>query len=208
MLLPAFAVFAALAESGSPSRWAFDGGFGVRLWNDAGRSPEERAYLDQGRVGLATSLDVSVYPWNRFGIGLLYAQFFAAASDPDLLFPNQTRGPSRDDYTILYAAPALFYAAPFGGGRGALVFNAGPGIFFYRNESEQGAFPGVLEGNAPGFHAAASAEYRIRPRLAFGVGLRALQGQVSKMRYNAMDVTYPEISLTRFDVTAGLRFYP
>jgi hypothetical protein len=88
------------------------------------------------------------------------------------------------------------------------VANTGAGLFFYRDESRQGTFPGVIEGNALGVHAGLSAEFRVWRWLALGVGVRALHGSLTDLRYNAIDVEYPPLSLTRVDFTSGLRFYP
>lgn len=203
---------AALPDGVSPSpsltRWALDGGFGTRLWNVSKHSPEERTYLQQARMGPAWAVDVSAFPWQRLGAGLAYSGFLAEARDDDIGYGNGSRGAARDHYEIHYVAPAAYWLTPFLAGRAVLVGQAGAGVVFYRNESPTGQFPGVLEGMTWGVHAAASADYKLRPWLGLGIGARLVYGSLRDIHYNAMSTSISPISLARFDVTAGVRFYP
>jgi hypothetical protein len=192
----------------SSTRWAFDGGLGIRLWDLSGESAEQREYLQQGRVGSITGLDVSVYPWQPFGVGLVHAWFHATASEQNMLFADSSRGPARDVYEVHHVGPAFFIAHPLAGGRLTVVGQTGIGWLFYRNESKTGQFPGILEGHTWGLHAGASVDYRIAPWVGIGLGVRALYGTLDGVQYNVMETTIPPLSLSRFDFIAGIRFYP
>lgn len=190
------------------TRWALDGGVALRLWDLSGEPAEQREYLEQSRIGSVLGVDVSVYPWERYGVGLTHSRFHATASDDDLAFPDNSRRPAKDDYTAHYVGPAFFVMHPMAGGRGALVGQAGMGWLFYRNESPLGAFPGIWEGTTLGLQAAISGDYRVLPWFGVGAGARFIHGTLQNVRYNAMETSIPTLSLTRIDLTAGVRFYP
>ncbi|HEX2613201.1 MAG TPA: hypothetical protein VHO02_06390 [Fibrobacteria bacterium] len=179
----------------------------MRLWDNSASSSAERKYLEQARVGGVYGLDISVSPWKHWGLGLLHTQFFASASDSNVTFVDKSQGSARDKYRIFYTAPGIYVMQPVGE-KLRLVGNAGAGIFFYRNEAEKGAFPGVLEGSALGFHAAGSADVLVVPRFAIGFGARAFYGELDDFRYNAIKTHTRPLSLSRVDFGVGVRFYP
>jgi hypothetical protein len=197
----------AFAADGSPTRWAGDVGWGVRLWDNSDASPAEREYLEQARVGNVFSLDISVFPWKNWGLGLVHAQFSASASDSNVTFVDKSQGSARDDYRIFYTGPGLYVMRPVGQ-KLRLVGSAGAGLFFYRNEAEKGAFPGVLEGSTLGFHASGSADVLITSRFAVGFGTRAFYGELEDFKYNAIKTRTRPLSLSRVDFGVGIRFYP
>jgi hypothetical protein len=196
----------ALAGDASPSRWSLDGGWGIRLWDNAGVPEAEREYLEQARVGRVYGFDVSVFPWKHWGLGIQQARFFASASDTNVTFVDKSMGDARDEYRILYVAPAV-YATREVADKIRLTGNAGAGVFFYHNEAKEGPFPGVLEGTTPGIHASGAVDLMLTSRFAVGFGVRALYGELEKLRYNAIPAR-SSLSLSRVDFTAGIRFYP
>jgi hypothetical protein len=180
----------------------------VRLWDLSGEGKESREYLEQARVGAFFGLDVSVYPWDRYGLGILHSRFQASASDNDIGFPDSSRGKARDEYEVHFVSPSLFIRHPLADGRLTLVSHAGLGLLFYRNESPAGKFPGILEGRTWGVQAGTSVDYRILPWLGAGLGIRVLYGALDEVHYNAMETSIPTVSLSRVDLMAGVRFYP
>lgn len=207
--LALFLLAAGLVHAGdaAPTRWALDAGWGVRLWDNSGIPEAERHYLEKSRVGGTWGLDVSAYPWKRWGFGIQHAEFSASASDSNATFADNSKGNLRDAYRIFYTAPAVCVMRSVGKNM-RLAGNAGAGVFFYRNESRAGAFPGVLEGSTLGLHAAGGIDLMIAPRLALGFGIRLLYGTLEKIRYNAIETSTRPISLSRLDFGVGLRFYP
>jgi hypothetical protein len=190
------------------SRWVVDGAVGVRLWDLSGEPAEHRAYLEQSQVGAVLGIDVSVFPWGPYGLGITHSRFHATASDDDLCFPDNSRRPAKDDFTVHYVGPSFYMSHPLAKGQASLVGQVGLGWLFYRSESTIGAFPGICEGTTLGLHAAVSADYRILPWFGIGAGVRLIHGTLEGVHYNAMETSIPALSLTRVDVAAGLRFYP
>jgi hypothetical protein len=206
-LLGLFAASGLLADEAAPTRWVLDAGWGVRLWDNANLSKSERNYLEQARVGGVYALDISVFPWKSWGLGLVHARFAASASDSDMTFPDESHGEARDHYVITYTAPSV-YVTRACGEKLRLVGSAGAGMLAYRDEADKGAFPGVLEGATWGVHAAGSIDVMLSRRFAVGFGVRALYGRLSDLRYNAIETSTPPLSLSRVDFGAGIRVYP
>ncbi len=198
---------AAVAQGPSPTRWAVDAGWGVRFWDNAGQSADEKKYFQQARTGEVYGLEVSAHPWKHAGIGLSLSMFAASAHEANMTFQDQSQGRAKDEFRIVYLAPTAYLARELGE-RVRLLGSAGAGWIFYRNESRAGAFPGVLEGTAPGLHAAAAADFLLSPRFGVGFGVRAIHGELERIRYNAISTSYGTISLTRVDFIAGIRIYP
>lgn len=192
----------------SPTRWALDGGLGIRFWDNGNRSQEEREYLNQARVGAVGALEVSVFPWENLGAGMVFATFSASASDSSLTYPDDSQRAAEDDYYIQYFGPALCAQRLFAEGRFRVAGQIGGGMFFYRNETTKGPFPGISDAFGPGAHVSASLDYRLFSRFAVGGGVRALYGKTPHLRYNAIDAELPAVSLSRVDLVAGIRFYP
>jgi len=190
------------------SRWAFDAGFEARLWDLSEYPAEERAYRRQAGVGSLTGVDISAWPWDAFGFGVVHTRFHSSAQDDDIGFPDGSRGRAEDDYTIHYVAPSLYARKAVFADRAELVAHAGIGTMFYRNESPAGEFPGLLEGHTWGFHLGASVDYRFAERWAVGLGWRLHHGTIEDVHYNAMSTTVPGISLTRVGAALGVRYYP
>jgi hypothetical protein len=194
------------------TRWAMDGGLGLRLWDNGDFTREERTHLEKARAGSILGLGIAVFPWdNGLGVGVMHSRFHAKASSANTMFRDSTSGPQNDDFTIHYVGSTVHYIHWFGAGgrpRWAAVAEAGGGIFFYRDESTKGPFAGIQEGRTLGLHAAVSADYRILRWLAVGGGVRMLHGDVSEVHYNAMETSIPSVSMSRVDFLAGLRFYP
>jgi hypothetical protein len=190
------------------TRWAFDVGYEARLWDLSGYPAEEQEYREQAGAGSVAGVDISAWPWGALGFGVVHTRFHAAAKDGDIGFPDGSRGPAEDDYTIHYVAPALYARRALFAERVELVAHAGIGTMFYRNESPTGEFPGLLEGHTWGAHMGASADYRFAERWAVGFGMRLHHGTIEDVHYNAMPITVPGISLTRVGATFGLRYYP
>jgi hypothetical protein len=196
-------------ESNHPAtRWALDAGFGVRLWENTNRTREEIEYLDQARTGLVLGFEAAVFPWNDLGFGVAVATFTASASDSSMTYPDDSQRAAQDSYYIQYFAPALCLKRSFADGRFLVSGQAGAGMFFYRNESNEGPFPGITDAFAPGAHASVSLDYRVWSRFAIGGGLRALYGKTPHLNYNAIDADLPPVSLSRIDIAAGVRYYP
>ncbi len=202
----------ASAEEGaplpSPTRWAMDAGLGVRLWDPQKGTQEEIDYLDRARVGAVTSFEVAVFPWGSYGAGIMFATFHSGTSDSSMTYLDQTQQAAQDAYFIPYLAPTLNVQRSFAGDRFCLVAQVGGGVFYYRDETKKGPFPGISDAFAPGAHVAVSLDYRLLPRFAVGGGVRALYGKTPNLRYNAIDADLPPVSLSRVDITAGVRFYP
>ena len=196
----------AFAEA-SPTRWSFDAGWGVRLWDNADLSKSDRDYLEQARVGAVYALEVSAFPWKGWGFGFVHTNFSATASDSNKTFPDQSSGAARDVYHIDYTAPAV-YATRSVGEKLRLVGSAGLGVLRYHDEADAGPFPGVMEGATWGAHTAGAVDVMVSKRVALGFGIRAMYGELRKFRYNAIETTTPTISLSRVDFGVGIRVYP
>jgi hypothetical protein len=190
------------------TRWAFDAGFEARLWDLSGYPAEEQEYRKQAGLGSVMGVDISAWPWDAFGFGVVLTRFHSSAQDHDIGFPDGSRGHAEDDYAIHYVAPALYARRSIFTERVELVAHAGVGMMFYRNESPTGQFPGLLEGHTWGAHMGASVDYRFAARWAMGLGMRLHHGTIEDVHYNAMSTTVPGISLTRVGAAVGLRYYP
>lgn len=198
---------AAFSWDTAASRWTFEVGWGVRLGENQGQTPEEREYFEQARMGEVYGVNVSAYPWKHVGFGVDFAHFFASVYKANMTFLDQSRGRAEDDFQIVYLAPAVYLRRDVAT-RLRLLASVGAGWAFYRNETRAGAFPGVQEGLAPVMQATGGFDFFLSRRVAVGGGVRAMHGKLDEVRYNAIPVSPVTISLMRLDFLVGLRFYP
>jgi hypothetical protein len=196
------------AREASPTRWSLEAGYSRRFFEDApGDTEEQREYQDGARAGGHLGADVSVYPLGgRLGLGVAYSRFKRTLND-SVLYPDLVRGSTRDVYAIHYVAPSVFYRQSLPASL-ELVAQAGAGWMYYHNQHEARFYPGVIEGVALGLHGGLSLDYRPFRFMGVGAGARFLYGELENVDYNAARTPLPAISLTRFDLFAGVRFYP
>jgi hypothetical protein len=196
----------------SPTRWAIDGGYGLRLWDASGVASQEQAsYEEKAKRGWVLGGDVSVFPFapiglKPVGIGVSYFRFMTTITDSDIGFGDGSRGESTDIYLIEFLGPSLSWRQKLG--RVAGIAQAGAGVLYYDNQHQASDFPGVLQSVAFGTYGALSVDYRILSWLGVGVTTRFLYGTLDNLDYNGIRVDVPSISLTRVDFAGGLRFYP
>jgi hypothetical protein len=189
----------------APTRWAIDAGYGVRIW-DANGNPEQREYEEKAKRGWILSGDVAVFPFRHFGAGFSYYRFHSSTTDDDLGFGDGSRGPAMDEYLIEYVGPSLYFKRDFA--RVTALVQAGAGVLYYDNQHEAPDFPGVLQGVEPGFFGSVGADYKLSRHFAVGATARLIYGSLDRISYNGLDVSVPPVSLSRFDLSAGIRYYP
>jgi hypothetical protein len=198
------------ARAPSPTRWALDGGYGLRLWDASNGSSEQRAYEEKARQGWVLGGDVSVFPLKNFGVGVAYHRVMTTITDDDIGFGDGSRGKSTDIYLIEFVGPCLYWKPPVFGRKSPWsgIVQVGGGVIYYDNQHQASDFPGVLQSVAPGYQAALSLDYRVWRWLSVGVTARVLYGTLDELAYNGIDIPVPPISLTRVDLAGGVRFYP
>jgi hypothetical protein len=190
----------------APTRWAIDGGYGLRLWDANDADAENREYQEKARHGWLLGGDVAVFPLRNFGLGFAYYRFLSSTTEEDYGFLDGTRGKSTDTYLIEYVGPSLYFKQDLS--RLVALAQLGAGVVYYDNQHQAKDFPGVLQGAVPGFFGSVSADYKLTRWFGLGITARALVGKIDKLAYNGIDLTLPPISLTRVDLSGGVRFYP
>jgi hypothetical protein len=190
----------------APTRWAIDGGYGLRVWDANGADPENGEYHEKARQGWILGGDVAVFPLRNFGVGMAYYRFLSSTTEKDYAFFDGTRGESKDAYLIEYVGPSLYFKREFS--RAWALAQLGAGVVYYDNQHQAKDFPGVFQGAVPGFFGSVSADYKLTRWFGLGMTVRMLVGRVEELAYNGIDVTVDPISLTRVDLSGGIRFYP
>jgi hypothetical protein len=190
----------------APTRWAIDGGYGLRLWDANSADPENREYQEKARKGWILGGDVAVFPLRNFGIGFAYYRFLSSTTEKDYGFFDGTRGESTDTYLIEFVGPSLYFRHELS--RVVALAQMGAGVVYYDNQHQAKDFPGVFQGAVPGFFGSVSADYKLTRWFGVGVTVRTLVGRIEELAYNGIDVTVDPISLTRVDLSGGIRFYP
>lgn len=190
----------------APTRWAVDGGYGLRLWDATGANPENRKYQEKAGQGWILGGDVAVFPLRRFGVGAAYYRFLSSTTEKDYAFFDGTRGESKDTYLIEYVGPSLYFKQELS--RFVALAQLGAGVIYYDNQHQAKDFPGVFQGAVPGYFGSVSADYKVTRWFGLGMTVRALVGRIEELAYNGIDVTLDPVSLTRVDLSGGIRFYP
>ncbi|MCD6023881.1 MAG: hypothetical protein K0Q91_797 [Fibrobacteria bacterium] len=190
----------------APTRWAIDGGYGLRLWDADGTDPENQAYREKARHGWILGGDVAVFPLRNFGVGMAYYRFLSSTTEKDYAFFDGTRGESKDTYLIEYVGPSLYFKRDLS--RVVALVQLGAGVIYYDNQHQAKDFPGVFQGAVPGYFGSVSADYKVTRWFGLGMTVRALLGRIEDLAYNGIDITLDPISLTRIDLSGGIRFYP
>jgi hypothetical protein len=198
-------------------RLVLETGYSQWMYNPDSLSDEYDSFLNEVESGWSYSAELAYFPWPKGGVGLNWIWFLSKAQDAAVAVDSRpAAAPHRlsDRISVIYYGPIFLSRLQFGR-FGLLVggFSAG-WLEMHYTMNDDGA-PNTVMASSPAVAASVGWEYSFYRLVSFGVNGRLLLSNITEYTYNGdkVKIDQPDdphhwnnISMTRFELTAGIRF--
>lgn len=202
--------------SGMPRmRFAVESGFSQWIFNPDSISRSYDKYLNTLETGWDISAQAAWFPWAKGGIGAEWIWFLSKAHRNGVTFQNGGAGVNLNErVSSVYYGPVFLSRIRFGR-FGLLVGGFGAGFLDFRDGWYANGKYYLVEANTFAFVPQVGWDYAFYRLVSVGINARAVLADINDYTYNGKKVelqqpddphSWSSISLTRFEINAGLRF--
>lgn len=195
-------------------RFGFDGGYAFRvakLPSDA--SSDYKDYLRKLKRGPVAGANVRFNVDNMYTLGLHYNRFMSSNSAYFYAYDengNYYEGPVSNDHVINFFAFSFgYYGFNSKNEKHRLLLEYLIGYMNYYDYAEEYGYQYTVKGATLGMGMALDYDYMLSKHVGIGAGLSFYRGVLSKVYVNNYEENLGQnkIGLSRFNLTAGVRFY-
>lgn len=197
-------------------RLALETGYSQWMFNPDSISSSYDAYLNTLESGWDVSASAAWFPWPKGGVGAEWIWFLSKAQDNAVA--TSTTSPAlhamRDRVSFVYYG-ATFLSRMHFGRFGLLIGGFGAGPLFMDYTWTDNGTPYVVKAETYAAVANVGWDYSFYRLVSVGINARALLSNMRSYTFNGHKVTLKQpddphywrnISLTRFELNAGIRF--
>ena len=198
-------------------RLLLETGYSQWMYNPDSLAGEYDAYLNEVESGWSHVAEVAYFPWPKGGVGMTWIWFLSKAQDDAVAVDSRlAASPHRlsDRISVIYYGPNFLSRLQFGR-FGLLVggFSAGWLEMHYRMIDD--GVPNLVKAASPAVAVSVGWEYAFYRLVSFGLNGRFLMSNITEYTYNGEKVkielpddpnAWNDISMTRVELTAGVRF--
>ncbi|HKP98235.1 MAG TPA: hypothetical protein VJ385_21065 [Fibrobacteria bacterium] len=197
-------------------RLALETGYSQWMYNPDSLTPDYDEYLNTLESGWNFSAEAAWFPWPKGGVGVNWIWFLSKAQRADLKIVKNSNSlhSMRDRVSVVYFGPT-FLSRLQCGRFGLLVGGFGAGPLLMNYTWTDNGLDNVVKATTYAAVANIGWDYSFYRLVSFGVNARVLLSNLREYTYNGKKVTLKQpddphywvnISMTRFELNAGIRF--
>jgi len=197
-------------------RLSLETGYSQWMYNPDSISPDYEKFLNSLESGWDFSAQVAWFPWPKGGIGAEWIWFLSKAQGDNILLDttSRVRHSMRDRASFIYYGPTFLSRLQFGR-FGLIVAGFGAGFLFVNDSWTDNGQANVVKAKTYAAVADVGWDYSVYRLISFGINGRALLSNLREYTFNGEKVSikqpddphyWSNITLTRFELNAGIRF--
>jgi len=197
-------------------RLSLETGYSQWMYNPDSLSSDYHDYLNGLESGWDFAAQAAWFPWPKGGIGADWIWFLSKAQKDGVATSNASPAlhDMRDRVSIVYYG-ATFMSRLHFGRFGLLVGGFGGGPIYMNYTWTDNGVPNVVKAQTYAAVATVGWDYSFYRLVSFGINARALLSNLKEYTFNGKKVSikqpddphsWANISLTRFELNAGIRF--
>ncbi|MDB5051319.1 MAG: hypothetical protein JWO30_4390 [Fibrobacteres bacterium] len=197
-------------------RLSLETGYSQWMYNPDNITSDYDGFLNSLESGWNTAAEVAWFPWPKGGIGANWIWFLSKAKGNNLLL-DTTSGVHHnmsERASFVYYGPTFLSRLQFGR-FGLIVAGFGGGLLYMNDTWTDNGKEAVVKATTYAAVANVGWDYSFYRLVSFGINGRALLSNLKEYTYNGRKVSikqpddphyWANISLTRFELDAGIRF--
>lgn len=197
-------------------RLSMETGYSQWMYNPDSLAPAYDKYLNTLESGWNFAADVAWFPWPKGGIGASWIWFLSKSQRNGVQTDKTNTLPHnlRDRASFVYYGPTFMSRLQYGR-FGMLVGSFGAGLLMMHYTWLDNGLDNVVKAKTYAAVANLGWEYSVYRLVSFGINARGLLSNLREYTYNGRKVSvkqpddphyWSNISLTRFELDAGIRF--